>query len=305
MMADPAPARVDAQPKAAPVLLDEKELGRRVGELFARPGFKIPVLPVTALEVMRLSRQSDIGVEKLIDVLSQDSMLAADILKLARSPVYAGLSQAKTLKEAAVRLGNAGVHRIVLEAVQRSVFRAPGLVQALEAVRKHGSAVGHLARVVSRHASLDPEFGFLCGLLHEIGLSAGLMALAADKTPKLDLAGWFTLERAHEEVAQVICHYWKLPPELGQVLAQHHAPPDSLSATSPMVSLLVVAEFLAEQDAAGLGHLMKQATGIDLPMEPADRRIDQARSTLRLDDRAWARLYEDAATTMANLDAEA
>ena len=204
-----------------------------------------------------------------------------------------------------MRLGNSGVHRIVLEAVQRSVFRAPGLVQALEAVRKHGSAVGHLARVVSKHASLDPDFGFLCGLLHEIGLSAGLMALAADKTPKLDLAGWFTLERAHAEVAQVICHYWKLPPELGQVLAQHHAPPDSLSSASPMVSLLVVAEFLAEQDAAGLGHLLKQATGIDLPMEPADHRIDQARNALRLDDRAWTRLSdEDAATTMANLDAE-
>jgi hypothetical protein len=69
--------------------------------------------------------------------------------------------------------------------------------------------------------------------------------------------------------------------------------------------VLVVAEFLAEQDAAGLEHLLKQATGIDLPMEPAGSRIDQARSTLRLDDRAWARLYEDASTTMANLDAEA
>jgi HD-like signal output (HDOD) protein len=278
-----------------------------VGELFSRPGFKIPVLPVTALEVMRLSRQPDLGVEKLIDVLSQDSMLAADILKLARSPIYAGLgmSQAKTLKDAAVRLGNSGVHRVVLEAVQRSVFKAPGLVQALEAVRKHGSAVGHLARVVSRHAKLDPDFGFLCGLLHEIGLSAGLMALAADKTPKLDLPGWFTLEKAHEEVAQVICLYWKLPPELGEVLAQHHAPPDALTGLGPSVSVLVVAEFLAEQDAAGLGHLLKNATGIELPMEPADRRIDEARGTLRLDDRAWARLYEDASATMANLDAAA
>ncbi len=289
--------------------LNEQELGRRVGELFTRPGFKIPVLPVTALEVMRLSRQADMGVEKLIEVLSQDSMLAADILKLARSPVYAGLSARprRLAKEAAVRLGNAGVHRIVLEAVQRiRSFERPVSSRRSRRCRKHRSRrLADLARVVARHARVDPDFGFLCGLLHEIGLSAGLMALAADKAPKLDLPEWFTLEKAHEEVAQVICHYWKLPPELGQVLAQHHAPPDSLSAANPMVSVLVVAEFLAEQDAAGLGHLLKQATGIDLPMEPADRRIDQARSTLRLDDRAWARLYEDAATTMANLDAEA
>jgi hypothetical protein len=40
-------------------------------------------------------------------------------------------------------------------------------------------------------------------------------------------------------------------------------------------------------------------------MEPADRRIDQARNALRLDERAWARLYEDASTTMATLDAAA
>jgi HD-like signal output (HDOD) protein len=233
-------------------------------------------------------------------------MLAADILKLARSPIYAGLgmSQAKTLKDAAVRLGNSGVHRVVLEAVQRSVFKAPGLVQALEAVRKHGSAVGHLARVVSRHAKLDQDFAFLCGLLHEIGLSAGLMALAADKAP-LDLPSWFTLEKAHEEVAQVICHYWKLPPELGQVLAQHHSSPETLTGLSPSVAVLVVAEFLAEQDAAGLGHLLKNATGIELPVETADRRIDQARISLRLDDDAWTRLYEDASMTMANLDAVA
>jgi len=294
-----------SQPQAPPSALEEQQLGRRVGELFSRPGFKVPMLPVTALEVLRLSRQPDLGVEKLVEVLSQDSMLAADILKLARCPVYAGLSQVKTLKEAAVRLGNAGVHRIVLEAVQRSVFRAPGLVQALEAVRTHGSAVGHLARVVAKHARLDPEFVFLCGLLHEIGVSAGLMAMAMDKVPKLDLAGWFALEGAHEEAAQVICQCWKLPPELGVVLAQHHAPSDSLAASDPNVSALVVAEFLAEQDAAGLEYLLKKATGIELPVEAADGRVERARSVLRLDDRAWARLYDDASTTMANLEASA
>lgn len=293
----------EAEREAGVPKVDERDLGRRVGELFSKPGFQVPMLPVTALEVIRLSREPDMGAEKLVVVLARDSMLAADVLKLARSALYSGLSDVKTLRDAAVRLGNAGVHRVVLEAVQRSVFRAPVLGPALDAVRKHGTAVGHLSQVVARRCSLDHEFGFLCGLLHEVGLSAGLMALATGAAPKLELAEWFALERAHEEAAQVICQLWKLPPELGVVLRQHHAPSDTLADQLPSVSMLVVAEFLAEQDAAGLGHLLKGATGLELPIAPAEHRIDQARSVLRLGDKEWSRLYEDAATVMASLDA--
>ena len=63
-----------------------------------------------------------------------------------------------------MRLGNAGVHRIVLGPFSDRCSRPPAVdPEALEAVRKHGSAVGHLARVVSKHAKLDPSSDSIAG----------------------------------------------------------------------------------------------------------------------------------------------
>ena len=123
-----------------------------------------------------------------------------------------------------------------------------------------------------------------------------LMALAADKAPKLDLEGWFTLRRAHEGSRAGDLATTVAPGKLGQVLAQRHAPPDSLFTISPSVSvLLVVAEFLAEQDAAGL-RTPAQERHRDRVAGGGRRRPHRSGAKdARLDDRALGpRLYEDA-----------
>jgi HD-like signal output (HDOD) protein len=229
-------------------------------------------------------------------------MIAADVLKLARSPLYAARQEARTLKEAALRLGISGVQSVVLETLQRVIFRSATMGPALDAVRRHSSAVAHAARLVARHTSVDAEFAFLCGLFHDLGHSAGLMALG-ESTAALDPAQWSVLEQTHERAAGLLSKLWKLPPELQLVLANHHALAKELPLQHPAVSVIVLAEHFAHEHGGGLGPLLEKARlKLNLELERVEpARVGAARQVLRVNDAVFAHLHKDVGTALEHL----
>lgn len=216
----------------------------------ARPSCELPRPPAVALEVLALSKKPNARIEDIASVLEREPLLAGRVLKLANSALYGGGVACVTLKQALVRMGLAIVRDVVMEAaMQMTVIHAEGLNATLESIRRHSSAVAWISRFVARNTAIDAENAFLVGLLHDVGLSYGLIALAEfhrvhRRPARLDAASWVAIESVHERFSQHVLASWGLPPSVSIVPGHHHTLMMQ-GRPHPQVAVLLVAEQLA------------------------------------------------------------
>jgi putative nucleotidyltransferase with HDIG domain len=177
-----------------------------------------------------------------------------------------------------------------------TVFRAATYEKPMEALRRHSLMVAYGARLVARQTAVDAEYAFLCGLLHDVGVSAALILLGGEPgtarpepRPTIDQV-WASLPWIHEDLSGQIVKLWKLPPEVQMVVAQHHKMHIGGYA-HPAIAALRVAEGMAE--ALGLGLTNPDLAG-GYPFERSSPEEQaQAVAVLKLDLPARERLFRD------------
>lgn len=207
-------------------------LTEAVDRLFSSTLYRPPMLPDVALRVLSLSKSSDVSFGAIVSLVESDPMFAMSVLKVASSPVYAGRSPPRTIQQALLRLGLETMTEICMEAALTArVFRAPGHEGAMRILRDHSVAVAHVARIISQRSSIHSESAFTIGLLHEVGLAAGIVALATPalwprriEQPNI----WPLLSAARHHLTERLLKAWKLPPEItagfGGQLGSNEAP---------------------------------------------------------------------------------
>jgi HD-like signal output (HDOD) protein len=209
----------------APLPLKADALKDHLLSTFRSPKYKPPVLPVVATELMALTRRKDVGLPEVTRTLERDPNLAAAVLRLARSPMYATRVAPTSLDQAVQRLGLVTVRDMVLQVVMDlRVFRAEGYKELVERVRRHSIVTGHLMRLIGEHAAVPADHAFLCGLLHDVGLGGVLIALGdlpVAQRPTL-MAMSTALAGMHHEASAMMARLWDLPPEVVMVLQRHH-----------------------------------------------------------------------------------
>jgi putative nucleotidyltransferase with HDIG domain len=275
--------------------LDRHDVVAHLQRTFASPGYQPPMLPEVALEVMQLSQRPDVRFEEVVALLQKDAVLAGRVLAIAQSSAYAARSPIQTLHQASVRLGLKTMRDVVLEAAMHlKVFRVPGYEAAMERLARHSAAVAHVMRAVCRRTSVEAEHAFLCGLLHDVGFAASLLALSADPAWRSasfeELAP--VLDEVHEEASGVLARLWKLPENIQQMVATHHEPSPGGRAQLVNASL-IVAEQLCWEAGAGLEPPPPEASAFSMetPEPPTDGvdvnwsgLVEEARKVLRMDD---------------------
>jgi HD-like signal output (HDOD) protein len=232
--------------------LGPAELKAKLLELFRSPGYRPPLLPVVAVELLALVRQPRTEVREVVALLRQDSLLAARLLAIAQSPIYA-TSAVRTLEDAIVRLGTNRVADLFLRAsLDLRVFRAPGYDEPMNQLRRHSAVTAELALKVCRAGIGMEDYAFVCGLLHDIGIAASILALSElDPKPPLDKV-WPSIEPIHEACSEIIARIWKLAPDIATVLSLHHRL--SLDGHAhPIAAAVAIADRLADE--AGCGFL--------------------------------------------------
>lgn len=279
--------------------LDRHDVVARLQRTFTSPSYQPPMLPEVALEVMQLSQKPDVKFEEVVALLQKDAVLAARVLSIAQSSAYAARSPIQTLHQASVRLGLKAMRDVVLEAAfHMKVFRVPGYEPAMERLARHSAAVAHVMRAVCRRTNVEAEYAFLCGLLHDVGFAASLLALCDDPTWRKasfeELAP--VLDEVHEEASGLLARLWKLPEGIQRMVATHHEPaPDG--KVQPVNASLIVAEQLCWEAGAGMEPPPPEADAysMETPEPPSDGvdvnwsgLVDEARKVLRIDDLAMA-----------------
>jgi HD-like signal output (HDOD) protein len=259
--------------------LDSDEIVRELRATFGSPSYAPPMLPAVALEVQRLVKQPDIGLMDVVKVIETDALLAADVLRVAQSPIFATRIPPKSIQDAASRLGLNGLRDVVWQAAMSGrVFRVKAYEKPMRALRRHALASGTVTRLVASKTSVSMEYGFLAGLLHDVGLAACFIAFGERRRPPTveDIA--LPLQALHHEAGEVVAKLWGLPQELQWVIG-HHSHPTIQGYDHPLISCLVLAHRCCED--LGYGVTLQQGACFD---GVSDHAIRVSMRTLGLDD---------------------
>lgn len=273
----------------------DEALSRHLDALFASPDYRPPRLPNVAMQIMELSRRTEVTVAEIVTLLESDPMVAGRALRIVQSPIYAGRSSIRSLRQAVIRLGLNTMRDIVLEdAMNMRVFRSDSHRDWMEQVRKHSVLTGHCARLVAKTAQTCGEYAFMCGLLHDIGIAAILVAASEQKTSVDDDALLRAIQHRHEQASGHIASLWSMPKEIATVVGTHHTPRrDGKDSLLELASVVCLAEELATR--VGVPALPASAAAAD---QSGDFALDLARKRLGIDAPTWDRLLEEAVSVM-------
>jgi diguanylate cyclase (GGDEF)-like protein len=256
----------------------------------------LPTLPAVAVRVLELCQSSDLDLKKIADVIGTDPALAAKVLRLVNSPVFALRQEVRTVPHALALLGVNAVRTLALSFSLVRDLRKPkqdGLRTYWR--RSIMAAVGarELASTV-RFAAADEVF--LAALLQDIGILALGRVAGVEYDRVIHEAGTdhgrlVKLERAalatdHVEVGAWLAQTWRLPEPIRlAIAASHGVEPAGASAELLRMARIVrvsgsLADIWIHEDAAAASVAARQAassSGLGIPdLEPVLSRMAAA-----------------------------
>jgi len=282
------------------------ELSRQLVKAFKSPGYKPPVLPRVAMEILRITQDSNVRLVQIERLLEEDQMVAARVLRIARSPLYSPAEGGvKTLKAALVRLGLDALRDIVIDvSLQMRVFKSKTYGSEMERTARHSRATAYIARLVASQTFVPGEYAFLCGLFHDIGIAGALLTMGETRGGEraADIKEiWPAIDQAHETLSGIMALLWDMPAEVKYVVGRHHGIVDQ-GQVHPICAVVCVAEHLANT----LGRAIGPATGpggTELSVDAvAPSMVQRAVEELQLNRKKLGQLQDSAQEAMAQLD---
>ncbi len=182
----------------------------------------LPSLPVAAARILELARDTSAGLDQVADVVRMDPALAAKVLRMANSPLYARRRKCETFQQALVLLGLNTTITLALtfSLVSSMKSEASGSLDYSRVWRRSLLAATS-ARILGEHLYLlAPEELFLSALLQDIGMMAldcGYPELYSALSPQeQEHCNLVALEQSqldcdHADVGAWLLARWNLP----------------------------------------------------------------------------------------------
>lgn len=246
----------------------------------------LPPAPMLVTELLALFREPDRDVDQVVQLISYEPSLTAQILRTCHSACFAGDQPPGDIFEAVSRLGFYQVYCLVVSLFGAKVRSMEGAGQGVnvEELWRHSVAAAVSASVVEEEAGQGKGAAFTAGLLHDIGK---LVLASVEREPYARLfqqaseqgVALAALERAafgidHAELGGELMHRWNLPPDVVAAVRHHHhfedAPPYEQLAASVQAADLIAHQVFAE-DWAGADLLASSTAALDaLGLSPDD-----------------------------------
>ncbi len=273
------------------------ELSQELEAVFANPRYTPPTLPAAAVRVASMNMR-DATFRDVEKILETDPVLAGQVMRIANSPVYAGERPMRSLSEGLSRLGLSTVRDLVVQvALSSRVFRCKEYQPVLDALVRHSTAVAHATRHICRMSSIDAEYSFLCGLLHDVGIAGALLALAErpGKPPHL-MDTWSVVHEVHCQAGEVMARQWQMPVDIQYVLRHHHGVVIEGYPHPVAAAVRLAGHFVDE-----LGyHLEVECNEMQLPkLSLKEYPVRQCAEALNIDFGRFASIQDELATHLA------
>ncbi len=222
--------RVGASLTAAEQTEDSARLLRTLRETSATG---IRQAPAAAQRALAKTRNPDIGIGQLVQVIEEDPTLGQALLSYANSAYYSTGGVVLSLRQAGQRVGATGVHNVVLSVMLDGMLCRPGADYQgmVDHVRAHLVRTASIARSLARSFGVAPDDAFALALLHDAGKlivfdTIGTLRheLRRDVSIPASVVSR-VLTHVHEPLGALAALRWGLGPELALPIAAHHRSP--------------------------------------------------------------------------------
>jgi putative nucleotidyltransferase with HDIG domain len=196
----------------------------------------LPPAPMLVMELLAQFKQPDRDMDRVVELITHDPSLTAQLLKLCNSAYYASGRPVESVFDAVMRVGFYEIYRMVASVFGCQTMALSGVERALPVneLWRHSVSVAVAAETVARQVSEDEATAFTAALLHDIG-KVILAVAASDVYGRLrekGPAGAQTMMEAekamlgvdHAEVGARLLARWNLPTHLVVAVRCHHDP---------------------------------------------------------------------------------
>jgi HD-like signal output (HDOD) protein len=203
-----------------------------IEEYLASEETQLPAFDKTALKIQQEISRPEPDIEVIRCTIREDQAMTAQVLKMANTAFFKGLSKVETVRDAIVRLGIEQISNIVILVTQKKIFKAedPEVRAFMEKLWRHsvGTATGSawLAKK-SGYAQLASQ-AFVAGLLHDIGKLFLLTVIESIRekneypfNPSKDFV-MEIMDSLHTEQGWRLTQKWNLPETYCEVARDHH-----------------------------------------------------------------------------------
>lgn len=188
-------------------MLDNDELKQAIG----RAG-SLPPPPRLYLDLIQLLRDPEAGNDEIAELLSQDPVIVAKVLRLCNSAYFSNGRVITDIRVAVTRLGQHALHRLVLATEAYGGGSTPGVDR--EAMQDRALRTSRLAGRLL--AGPSAELAATAGLLVEVGR---LLPGVRGRDDPADAGG-----PHYAEAGAYLLGMWGLPMPIVEAVARHHSP---------------------------------------------------------------------------------
>ena len=234
----------------------ELDLARREGPV---RDIVIPACPELLAELQVEVRKGDPDPLTIARIAGSDVAMAASLIRVANSPMYARSRPARTVSEAVAMLGVGQAISVLTGFLTRNAIRinSPLIEHFWETSTRRSLAMAYIARQLY---GINADVAQTCGLFCHVGIPIMLQGLPgyagtlAEAMARQDRSFTQTENAVHQTdhavVGAIVAKTWRLPPLISFVIRLHHdftclndkaIPPEvkSLVATSSIAEHLV------------------------------------------------------------------
>ena len=247
------------------------ELSDLLDTLMQEPEIGLPVLPEIARQVERLLRDERTTFPKIAEWVEREQSMAARILQVANSPIYATRERIHSLEQAVARLGLRETRHLLEAVIAENVFRTDNddLVHMMRELWLHSVCTAYCNERIARTLGIPgSEDYFIMGLFHDVGklLILHLIESARKRSmigePKLSESVLKKLiVKRHNDLGERLVRDWSYP-SVFQTVIRRHNDARRLEPRAGPLSVTCVSNSVTHQlgygFAPGKGHLASE-----------------------------------------------
>lgn len=191
----------------------------------------LPPFPSVALKALHVLAGTETSLRELCDVIRPDPVFSAEVLRLANSPLVAFSKPVTSVLQAAMLLGFRRLRRLVVTVGLRAYIGSAS-ARLLQTCWRHSVATAMVAEQVARWGSIEREFAYTAGILHDVGrvVLASIDAQAYGRLLERVFGQSSEMLRFEQELFGVdhcragshLVTAWQLPDEFTDITLHHH-----------------------------------------------------------------------------------
>lgn len=194
---------------------------------------KLPAFPAVATKLIRLLGHEDVEIGRIADLISLDTALSAEVLRMANSALFRPLSNIENVPHAVAMLGIERVRALAMTvAIMGSYLKGVVSVNLLKRCWRHSLVTAILAERFAAATSIANDSAYAAGLLHDLGRLGlivshpaeyeNVIAVAEDNAFDVRECELQLFDIDHCEAGRWMAQQWNFPSEFSEVAAHHH-----------------------------------------------------------------------------------